>query len=164
MGSNVKSPISCLARAAQLMDRLPLTCVTAVSNAYETAPAYGLETPCVNAVAELHTELHPLVLLGLLLDIEDRLGRVREPGATVPGPRTIDLDLAWYEGEYHAGDRLTLPHQGLGERDFVLVPLEDLMPDPVRFLTHAGVTVTDVADRVGQVLADLGPVPWETAS
>ena len=164
MGSNVKDPLGYLCRAARLMDRLPLTCVTAVSNAYETAPAYGLETPCVNAVAELHTELHPLVLLGLLLDIEDQLGRTREPGATRPGPRTIDLDLSWYEGEYHAGERLRLPHPGLGERDFVLVPLEDLMPDPVRFLTHAGVRVTDVADRVGQVLADLGPVSWETVS
>jgi 7,8-dihydro-6-hydroxymethylpterin-pyrophosphokinase len=104
------------------------------------------------------------VLLGLLLDIEDQLGRTREPGATRPGPRTIDLDLSWYEGEYHAGERLRLPHPGLGERDFVLVPLEDLMPDPVRFLTHAGVDVKPVEERVGRVMADLGTLEWENES
>lgn len=161
MGSNVDDPMSYLARAARLMDKLPLTCVTAVSNAYETAPALGLETPVINAVAELHTELHPLVLLGMLLDIENQLGRTRDPSSDVPGPRTIDLDLAWYEGERHAGNRLTLPHPGLGLRDFVLVPMEDLMPDPARFLTHEGVKVLAVEERIGQVMADLGAVSWE---
>ncbi len=42
------------------------------------------------------------------------------------------------EGEEHAGRRLTRPHPLLGERDYVLVPMEDLMHDPVRFLTHSG--------------------------
>jgi len=161
MGSNVGDPLDNLARAARLMDKLPLTCVTAVSNAYETVPALGLDTPVVNAVAELHSELHPLVLLDMLLGIEDELGRTRDPDSDVPGPRTIDLDLAWFEGERHAGRRLCLPHPGLGQRDFVLVPMEDLMPDPVRFLTHEGVEVLPVEDRIGQVMADLGTVNWE---
>ena len=50
-----------------------------VSHAYETEPAYGIATPVANAVAEIRTELHPLVLLDQLLRVEDTLGRVRDP-------------------------------------------------------------------------------------
>ncbi len=161
LGSNVGDRMGYLARAVRLIDKLPLTCVTAVSNAYETEPAYGIATPVANAVAEIHTELHPLVLLDRLLEVENALGRIRDPKAEGHAPRTIDCDLCWVEGEEHHGKRLELPHPGLGERDYVLVPMEDLMPDPVRFLTHAGVEVFEVEDRVGHVLAELGPVTWE---
>lgn len=161
MGSNVGNRMEYLAQAARLINQIPLTCVAAVSKAYETEPAYGIATPVANAVAQIHTELHPLVLLGKLLEIEDQLGRTRDPKTLGHGPRTIDLDLLWVEGEEHHGRRLELPHPGLGERDFVLVPMEDLMVDPVRFLTHAGVRVKDVDDRVGRVLAELGTISWE---
>ncbi len=161
MGSNMGNEMEMLTEAARRMDKLPLTCVTAVSNAYETAPALGIEDPVVNAVAEIHTELHPLVLLDKLLEIESDMGRTRDPETLGHGPRTIDLDLCWYEEEEHQGRKLRLPHPGLGERDFVLVPMEDLMPDPVRFLSHSGVHVLEVEDRIGQVVADLGPIVWE---
>ena len=49
----------------------------------------------------------------------------------------------------------------MGERDFVLVPMEDLMHDPVRFLTHSGVEVLYPEDRVGHVIAELGVLDWE---
>ena len=161
LGSNVGNRMEYLARAVRMIDRLPLTCVTAVSNAYETEPAYGIATSVANAVAEIHTELHPLVFLDKLMDVERRLDRVREPGQEGHGPRTIDCDLCWIEGEEHHGGKLELPHPGLGERDYVLVPLEDLMADPVRFLTHAGIDVREVEDRVGHVMADLGPIAWQ---
>ena len=77
------------------------------------------------------------------------------------GPRTIDCDLVWMEGETHCGKHLTLPHPGLGERDYVLVPMEDLMHAPERFLAHAGVEVAPREQRVGHVTADLGEVSWE---
>ena len=60
-----------------------------------------------------------------------------------------------------AGARRRAPHPGLGERDYVLVPMEDLMHDPVRFLQHAGVDVLAPEDRVGHVLSDLGEVAWQ---
>ena len=161
LGSNVGDRVAYLARATQLIDEIPLTCVVSVSHAYETEPAYGIATPVANAVAEIRTELHPLVLLGELLKVEDTLGRIRKPGEEGHGPRTIDCDLLWVEGEEHAGRRLTLPHPLLGERDYVLVPMEDLMHDPVRFLTHSGVEVVPSDQRVGHVTADLGEVVWE---
>ncbi len=164
LGSNEGDRVGYLSRAVQLIDEIPLTCVAGVSHAYETEPAYGIATPVANCVVELRTELHPLVLLGKLMDIETELGRVRpvdrdpkKPGNTA---RTIDCDLMWVEGEAHQGLRLTLPHRRLGERDYVIVPMEDLMHDPVRFLEHGGVTVLDREQRVGHVTADLGEVAW----
>lgn len=177
LGSNVGNRVGNLGRAVQLINEIPLTCVVNVSHAYETEPAYGIATPVANAVAEIRSELHPLVLMDALLGVEREMGRMRpqaEAGATevlsaaagakkVPGsgPRTIDCDLVWVEGEEHAGNKLTLPHPRLGERDYVVVPMEDLMHDPVRFLEHSGVEVLPREQRVGQVTSDLGVVSWE---
>ena len=161
LGSNVGDRVGYLARACTLIDAIPLTCVVGVSHAYETEPAYGIATPVANCVVEIRTELAPLVLLDSLLEVENQLGRVRVAGQEGHGPRTIDCDLAWMEGEVHAGRRLCLPHRGLGERDYVIVPLEDLMHDPARFLAHEGIAVTPTEDRVGRVRSDLGEIQWQ---
>ncbi len=161
LGSNVGDRVEYLARAAALINAIPLTCVTGVSHAYESDPAYGIATPVANAVAEIRTELSPLVLLDALMDVEKQLGRKRPAGQDGHGPRTIDCDLVWMEGERHAGGKLALPHPGLGERDFVLLPMEDLMHDPARFLGHSGVVVKPREERVGLVRADLGEIAWE---
>ena len=160
LGSNVGDRVGYLARACALINEIPLTCVSAVSHAYESEPAYGIATPVANAVAEVRTELAPEVLLGHLMEVEQALGRTRPAGQDGHGPRTIDCDLGFMEGERHAGDRLRLPHPGLVERDFVLVPMEDLVHDPARYLRHAGIDVLPREERVGIVLADLGPIEW----
>ncbi len=160
LGSNVGDRLGYLLRAVRLIDEVPLTAVTGVSAAYESEPAYGIATPVANCVVELRTELDPLVLLDALLGVEDRLGRTRREGSDVPGPRTIDCDLLWMDGEVHSGRRLTLPHPGLGERHFVLEPLEDLMRGAARFLSHHGVEVADEGDRVGAIRRELGELPW----
>jgi 2-amino-4-hydroxy-6-hydroxymethyldihydropteridine diphosphokinase len=161
VGSNMGDRLANLSEAARLINKIPLTCVVATSYAYETEPAYGIATPVANAVAEIRTELHPLVLMDFLLDVENQLDRVRPKGEDGHGPRTIDCDLAWIEDEQHAGPKLTLPHPRLGERDYVLVPMEDLMHDPVRFFSHAGVDVLPPEERVGHVLSELGVIEWE---
>ena len=161
LGSNVGDRMGYMARACELINQIPLTCVVNVSHAYETEPAYGIATPVANCVAEIRTELHPLVLMDKLLDVENQLDRVRPAGQEGHGPRTIDCDLVWIEDEQHAGPKLTLPHPRLGERDYVLVPMEDLMHDPVRFLSHDGVLVQPPERRVGHVTAELGVLEWE---
>jgi len=161
LGSNVGDRVGYLARATQLIDEIPLTCVVSLSHAYETEPAYGIATPVVNAVAEIRTELHPLVLMDKLLEVENALNRTRKKGEEGHGPRTIDCDLLWVEGEQHAGKHLTLPHPRMGERDYVLVPMEDLMHDPVRFFSHGGVEIAPPDQRVGHVTEDLGVITWE---
>lgn len=161
LGSNVGDRVGNLTHAVKLINKIPLTRVVLVSRAYETEPAYNIATPVANAVAEIRTELHPLVLLDALLGVEDELKRVRDPKLAGHGPRTIDCDLVFVEGEQHAGKRLTLPHPHLGERDYVLVPMEDLLHDPVRFLMHAGVPVYAPEERVGHVVSELGELDWQ---
>ena len=97
-----------------------------------------------------------LVLLDELMKIEAELGRDRSKKAKANGPRTIDLDLLWMDGENHGGKKLRLPHPLIGERDFVLVPLEDLMHDPARFFRYNGVEVKEPEDRVGHIVGELG--------
>ena len=161
LGSNVGDRLGYLGKAIALINQIPLTAVVNVSHAYESDPAYGIATKVANCVIELRSELSPLSLLDALLGVEDQLGRQRPQGMDGHGPRTIDCDLVWMEGEVHAGSRLSLPHPGLGERDFVLVPMEDLMHDPTRFLTHAGVHVVPPEERVGRIRSDLGEIPWQ---
>lgn len=163
IGSNVGDRLNYLSKATKLIDELPLTCVHAVSHAYESEPAYGIATSVANAVVEIRTELHPLVLIDKLLDIENQLGRIRKAGEEGHGPRTIDCDLVWVEGEIHAGAKLTLPHPRFGERDYVLTPMEDLMHDPKRFFSHSGIELVEPELRVGKISADLGTLDWENA-
>ena len=163
IGSNMGDRLDNLARAVALIDHIPLTCVVQVSHAYDTAPAYGISSSVANAVVEVRTELHPLVLLDELLKVEKTLGRVRPEGQDGFGDRTIDCDLEWIEGERHAGKKLTLPHARMGERDYVILPMEDLMHDPARFFAYANapVKVMPREQRVGMVMTDLGELTWE---
>jgi len=124
-------------------------------------PAYGGCDACSPMPWRDSLRASPPRLVQKLLEVEDELGRVRDPKEKGHGPRTIDCDLLWVEGEEHAGARLTLPHSHLGERDFVIIPMEDLMHDPERFLVHAGIRVTPREKRVGHVMAELGEISWE---
>ena len=61
--------------------------------------------------------------------IENRQGRER--GEARWGPRVIDLDLLVYSGEKIEMAGLSIPHPGIGERNFVLLPLVEIAPDLV---------------------------------
>jgi 2-amino-4-hydroxy-6-hydroxymethyldihydropteridine diphosphokinase len=100
--------------------------VRGVSSAYRTRAVGPPQPDYLNAVAELATALPPRDLLHRLQAVEAGHGRVR--GARW-GPRTLDLDLVWYEGELANDAELTLPHPRAHEREFVLRPLADLDPE-----------------------------------
>lgn len=94
---------------------------------YETAPVGGPadQGPYLNAVLQIATDLPPRRLLDDLLAIERERGRTRD----VPwGPRTLDLDLLWYDGRTIDEPGLVVPHPGIRMRPFVLAPLTDLAP------------------------------------
>ena len=101
--------------------------IAAASPIYRSLPV-GVtdQPPFLNAVAALDTELGPDALLDVLLAVEAAHGRVRDVRW---GPRTLDLDLVWFEGVVRDDPRLTLPHPRAHEREFVLRPLCDLAPD-----------------------------------
>lgn len=157
LGSNKGDREENIRAARDLIAQIPMTCVSACSRIYESEPAYETrQAAFANAVVEIKTELAPLILLEELMKIEQKLGRARGKGTRPNGPRVIDCDLLWMDNEIHGGEKLRLPHPGLGERDFVLVPLEDLMHNPARFFRYEGLDVKEPEDRVGHVVAELG--------
>ena len=103
--------------------------VVAVSPVYETAPVGGPEQgPYLNMVVELDTQLDAHGLLELCGRLEDAAGRVR---AERWGPRTLDVDVLWVDGERVDEPDLQVPHPRMHERRFVMAPLADLAPDLV---------------------------------
>ncbi|KAB2053179.1 hypothetical protein ES319_A12G169300v1 [Gossypium barbadense] len=92
---------------------------------YETAPAYVTDQPqFLNSAVRAVTKLGPHELLGVLKTIERNMGR---SGGIRYGPRPIDLDILFY-GKYQIGsDILTVPHERIWERPFVMAPLMDLL-------------------------------------
>ena len=73
-------------------------------------------------LAQVETTLEPLALLDALQHIEDTLGRKK---VIDKGPRNIDLDILLYEDIKFDHPRLTIPHIGIAEREFVLRPLAE---------------------------------------
>lgn len=157
LGSNEGDRLENIRTARDLIAQIPMTCVSSCSRIYESEPAYEADQDAfANAVIEIKTEMAPLILLDELGKVELQLGRDRSGKAKANGPRPIDCDLLWMDNEIHGGNKLRLPHPGLGERDFVLVPLEDLMHNPARFFRYEGIDVKEPEDRVGHVVAELG--------
>lgn len=154
LGSNMGDRMMNLARAVEAIAHLPETHVEQVSDAYESAPAYLEDQPSfLNAALQITTSLEADALLGHLLDVEAALGREK----TVDnGPRVIDLDLLLFGDEEWNSDELTLPHPGLLERDFVLTPLIEIAPD---LRLPDGSALVREGVLVGEVAADLGPIP-----
>ena len=105
--------------------------VIRLSSIYETEPLENEHQPAfLNMVAELRgsTLPSPEQMLARLLRVEYALGRKRD----VPmGPRTIDLDLLIFRDQRLATEFLTVPHPRLHARRFVLVPLNELVPNLV---------------------------------
>jgi 2-amino-4-hydroxy-6-hydroxymethyldihydropteridine diphosphokinase len=130
MGSNLGDRAGYLLLAVRGMLDAGLD-VLRLSSIYETAPVENEHQPAfLNLVAELRgsTLPPPEQLLARLLRIEYSLGRTRD----VPlGPRTIDLDLLLMRHEQLNTQFLTLPHPRLHLRRFVLVPLNELVPNLV---------------------------------
>lgn len=130
LGSNLDDPVGQLRRAVEALRGLSESRLTAVSRFYRSAPMGSAEQPdYVNAVAMLDTCLEPLALLDALQAIEQQQGRIRKGERW--GPRTLDLDLLLYGAEVIAEPRLQVPHPGIKQRNFVLVPLADLAPELV---------------------------------
>ena len=128
LGSNLDDPRAQVERALAELDRLPGTRCVLRSSLYRSRPFGPVPQPdFVNAVAGLLTELGPAALFGELKALEMRLGRERP--VVRWGPRRIDLDLLVHGNARVGEPDLQVPHPGIAERDFVLVPLAEIAPD-----------------------------------
>ncbi|MBK8958138.1 MAG: 2-amino-4-hydroxy-6-hydroxymethyldihydropteridine diphosphokinase [Proteobacteria bacterium] len=150
LGSNLDDPAAQVATAIDALAALPDCSLRAVSSFYRNPPMGPKDQPdYVNAVVALETRLAPRALLDAMQAIERAQGRDRSGQRW--GPRTIDLDLLVYGDSVLHEDHLTVPHPGLAERAFVLVPLAEIAPH-VSIPGHAALaTLLAAVDRASVV-------------
>ena len=124
LGANIGDPIKQLQQALDALSLAPKTRVTKTAAVYRSAPMGPQDQPdFYNTCAALETQLSAHELLSELQNIERTMGRIKRRHW---GERCIDLDLLLYDQLNHHCPILTLPHPGIGERDFVLAPLIEL--------------------------------------
>lgn len=117
-----------------------------VSDVFETDPWGGVASGAfLNAVAVGETDWKPPAIVSYLKQLERELGRTQSERY---GDREIDLDLLIHDQTVFASDGIEVPHPGLVERVFVLVPLEQVWPDWVHPVS---------GKTVRQLLEELGP-------
>ncbi|MBT8089787.1 MAG: 2-amino-4-hydroxy-6-hydroxymethyldihydropteridine diphosphokinase [Gammaproteobacteria bacterium] len=127
LGSNLQGPAAQLDSAFDLLAEIPDTRLIRRSSLYRSSPFGGVEQPdFVNAAASLLTQLTAKQLLEELKRIELRRGRKR--GEVRWGPRVLDLDLLVCGSDKIEEPGLTVPHPGIAERNFVLLPLMEIAP------------------------------------
>jgi 2-amino-4-hydroxy-6-hydroxymethyldihydropteridine diphosphokinase len=124
LGSNLGDRAAYLAFARDAIAALPHSRIIGESTVDETPP-FGPagQGAYLNQMLAVETELEPHTLLRALQDIESRAGRVR---AERWGARTLDLDIVRFDSQSVSDATLTIPHPGLGDRDFWQRELEQL--------------------------------------
>lgn len=106
------------------------------SNIYQSA-AWGYESDhaYLNQALVFTTQLAPMPVLNILLEVEKKLGRTRTMASGYTD-RPIDIDIMFYDDLIINSKELTIPHPRLHHRKFCLVPLNELMPELVHPLLN----------------------------
>jgi 2-amino-4-hydroxy-6-hydroxymethyldihydropteridine diphosphokinase len=134
IGSNMGDRQGFCEEAVRLISRFPGTSLVTVSSLYETAPLERSDQDWfINCVAAVRTGLSARDLLRSCQEVEQFLGRKRSVRF---GPRTIDLDLLFYDNRVIQESDLTIPHPRAQNRRFVLEPLAEIAPDLEHPVVH----------------------------
>lgn len=127
IGSNLGEREKYIGDAVEALKAHPLIRKVRVSDMIETKPYGGVEQgDFLNGAIEAETLLEPEELLEALHEIEGNAGRER---TLHWGPRTLDLDILFYDRLVYESDTLVIPHPDLQNRSFVLTPLSRLAPN-----------------------------------
>lgn len=153
LGSNLGDRLTNLQGAVDLLHGEPGLRVMASSRVWETAPVGGPPQPdYLNAVIRVETDLSARDLLDVAHRVEERLGRVRRERW---GARSIDIDVLLFGEETIDESDLVVPHPRLAERAFVLLPLLELVADPV---LPDGTRLRDLRVRTDRVAPSASPL------
>lgn len=126
VGSNIGDRERYIKGAVEALEAHPLIKVKKVSELIVTRPYGGVEQEdFLNGALELETLLNPEELLETLHGIENAAGRKRDIHW---GPRTLDLDILFFDALRYASETLVIPHPDLQNRRFVLEPLSMIAP------------------------------------
>lgn len=131
LGSNLGKREENIRQALALIDER-MGSVYRVSSMMETeAVGFSSEHKFINAVCCVHTMMSPIACLRETKKIEQELGRTEKTtcqnGLPEYHDRTIDIDLLTYDNLVMDTPELTLPHPRMNERDFVMLPLQEIM-------------------------------------
>jgi 2-amino-4-hydroxy-6-hydroxymethyldihydropteridine diphosphokinase len=158
LGSNLGERADLLAQAIRSIRGLPGVQVLAVSQAVDSDPVgYADQPNFLNLCLAIVCDRNPDELLVETLEIERKLGRERT--AQRNGPRTLDIDLLFYEGGSWESPTVTLPHPRWSSRGFVILPLRNLLQDPA--LAKLPVWGSLAAEVRSLPVGDHGLRPWQ---
>ncbi|GHT44758.1 2-amino-4-hydroxy-6-hydroxymethyldihydropteridine pyrophosphokinase [Endomicrobiia bacterium] len=141
-GSNVGDRMENVISALSFLQSSLFTDIKSISSFYETSPIGPKQRNFYNIAIKAKTSLTPEGLLLLTKQIEDILGRKE---AIKWGPRVIDIDILFFGKKVINYDNLTVPHKGIQNRLFVLVPLREIA---------AGFTHPVLKRKIDDILSD----------
>lgn len=148
LGSNIGDRRTYIESAVNELGHTPGCRIEKISSFIETEPYGGVEQDMfLNGVLKLWTTLTPRELLELLHQTEKHAGRER----TIHwGPRTLDLDILFYDDDIIGEDDLCIPHIDLVNREFVLKPMAELAP----YKRHPvyGTTMTEMLETIRSII------------
>ena len=128
IGGNLGDANATVIQAIRDVGAMPQTTLLRRSALYRTAPIDSSGPDYINAVVEISTSLDPYELLAQLQALEHAAGRARP---YQNAPRTLDLDILFYNDQALNSPTLVVPHPRMMQRAFVLVPLAEIAPQRV---------------------------------
>ncbi|WP_433746173.1 2-amino-4-hydroxy-6-hydroxymethyldihydropteridine diphosphokinase [Falsibacillus pallidus] len=147
LGSNIGAREAYLQKAIHSLHVHPEIRVEKISSIYETDPVgYTDQGNFLNMAIQVETSLTAEQLLSACLETELELGRKRD---IKWGPRTIDLDILLYNNENIETEKLIIPHPRMAERAFVLIPLLEINPEPLRNGAPFTQVLNEIPDKEG---------------
>lgn len=127
LGSNLQNPVENIQNAITELDGEHGFSLLSQSKLYRSPPMGPQDQPdYINAVVSGKTSMQAIELLEYLQSLEKKFGR--KSGGRRWGERELDLDILLFGSQMINLDRLQVPHRGLSERAFVLMPLADIDP------------------------------------
>lgn len=146
-GSNLGDKEETLKEAIDKIDKRKDCVVTKVSNFYTTDPVgYEDQDQFVNCVFEINTLQTPSELMDTLLEVEKDFKRER---IIRWGPRTLDLDIIFYDDIISYDEHILIPHPRAHERQFVMKPMCDINPYYVHPIYRK--RVMDISSELGEL-------------
>lgn len=148
LGSNLGDREKNLRDANALLAQLPQTGFVKESKIYTTAAWGKTDQPdFLNQVVAINTSLAPQQLMESLLQLEEKMGRVRNDHW---GPRIIDMDILFYGDEVINTLTLHIPHPEMQHRNFVLVPLNEIAPELIHPVLKKSIAqlLTECSDKL----------------
>ena len=134
LGTNVGNYINNFSNA--IVELKKIGHVIKMANIYKSKPyGYFKQNFFYNSMVHLKSEMSPIELISKIQLIEKKLKKNKR---IINGPRKIDLDIIFWDYKIFNSQELSIPHPRASERDFVLFPMQDIVPnfrDPISKLT-----------------------------